>query len=88
MDTAAVVARLAPESMVRFGSFELLASRGDLERLRALADWVIARHYPHLVCGVCVCVLVGGLVVHARYVPRLQLALLPTSVLRALGLVL
>lgn len=46
-ETGAVVCRVAP-SFVRFGNFELFASRGELEHLRALADFVIEQHYPHL----------------------------------------
>lgn len=41
----AVLARLAA-SHVRVGSFEFYAARRDLDGLRALCDWVIARHYP------------------------------------------
>lgn len=44
-ETAAVVARLSP-SFVRFGSFEYFAHTGRIERLRELADYVIARFYP------------------------------------------
>ncbi len=41
----AVLTRVA-RSHVRVGTFQLFASRGDVEGLRALADYVIARHYP------------------------------------------
>ena len=41
----AVLTRVAA-SHVRVGTFEFFAIRGDLDRLRALADHVIARHYP------------------------------------------
>ncbi|KAJ2829901.1 hypothetical protein IWW50_000586 [Coemansia erecta] len=41
----AVVARLAP-SWVRFGSFELPASRGNHTLTRELADYVIRHHFP------------------------------------------
>ena len=47
VETAAVVTRVAP-SFVRFGSFEHWAARGDVERLRTLADEVIDRGYPEL----------------------------------------
>ena len=47
VETAATLLRLAP-THVRFGTFEVLASRGELERLRELADYVVARHYPEL----------------------------------------
>lgn len=43
-ETAAVLTRLAP-SHVRFGSFEVFASRGQQEHITALADFVIAHHY-------------------------------------------
>ncbi|MGK0168692.1 MAG: hypothetical protein ACI9W2_000410 [Gammaproteobacteria bacterium] len=35
-------------SHIRVGTFEFFAARGDTEALRALADYVIARHYPEL----------------------------------------
>ncbi len=41
----AVLARVA-RSHIRIGTVEFFASRNDLEALRALADHVIARHYP------------------------------------------
>jgi len=49
MEPGAVVCRVA-RSFVRFGSFQLPASRGggDLPLVRALADHVIRRHFPHL----------------------------------------
>ena len=43
----AVLTRVA-SSHVRVGSFQFFAARGDEEGLRALADFVIARHYPDL----------------------------------------
>ncbi|MEP6592012.1 MAG: protein adenylyltransferase SelO [Gemmatimonadota bacterium] len=46
-ETAAVLSRLAP-SHVRFGSFELFASRGMYHEVRTLADQVIALHFPEL----------------------------------------
>ena len=48
VETAAVVARLAP-CHVRFGHFEVLFARREVELLRALADYVIDRHFPTLV---------------------------------------
>ncbi len=48
IETAAVLTRLAP-SHVRFGSFEVFYYRGQHEHLATLADYVIARHFPHLV---------------------------------------
>ncbi len=47
IETAAVLTRLAP-SHVRFGSFEVFFYRGQHEHIRTLADYVIARHFPHL----------------------------------------
>jgi uncharacterized protein YdiU (UPF0061 family) len=46
-ETAALVTRLAP-SFVRFGSFEVFYYRNQVEPIRQLADYVIARHYPEL----------------------------------------
>jgi hypothetical protein len=47
VETAATLVRLAP-SHVRFGSFEVLAARGQHDHLRTLADHVIGGHFPHL----------------------------------------
>jgi len=46
----AVLARVAA-SHIRIGSFQFLAARGETEKLRALLDYTIARHYPHLAPG-------------------------------------
>ena len=46
-ETAALVTRLAP-SFVRFGSFEVFYYRNQIEAIRHLADYVIARYYPEL----------------------------------------
>jgi uncharacterized protein YdiU (UPF0061 family) len=46
-ERAAVLARVAP-SFVRFGHFEQLAQAGPPGALQALADQVIAEHFPHL----------------------------------------
>jgi uncharacterized protein YdiU (UPF0061 family) len=48
IETAAVVTRVAP-SFIRFGHFEHFAHHGMPNELRALADFVIAQHYP--ACG-------------------------------------
>jgi len=48
IETAAVVTRLSP-SFVRFGHFEWLAHLEDVDALRALANHVIASHYPAFV---------------------------------------
>jgi len=46
-EPGAIVARVAP-SFVRFGSFQLLTANGEIDNLRALADYVIRHHYPEL----------------------------------------
>jgi uncharacterized protein YdiU (UPF0061 family) len=47
IETGAMLTRLAP-SHVRFGSFEVFFYRNQFDRLRRLADYVIAHHYPDL----------------------------------------
>jgi len=44
----AVLTRVAA-SHIRVGTFQFFAARGDAERVRQLADYTIARHYPELV---------------------------------------
>ncbi|RLJ64998.1 protein adenylyltransferase SelO [Sulfurisoma sediminicola] len=44
-EPGAVVCRVAP-SFIRFGNFEILASRGDEALLARLADFTIARDFP------------------------------------------
>ena len=46
-EPGAIVCRVAP-SFLRFGSFELLASRGEVDLLKRLADFCIRRDFPHL----------------------------------------
>ncbi|XP_019240643.1 PREDICTED: uncharacterized protein LOC109220637 isoform X2 [Nicotiana attenuata] len=48
-EPGAIVCRVA-QSFLRFGSYQLHASRGkkDLEIVRALADYAIRYHFPHL----------------------------------------
>ena len=46
-EPGAVVCRVAP-SFIRFGHFELPASRGDAALLRQLVDFCIARDFPEL----------------------------------------
>jgi len=46
-ETAAVLSRLSP-SHVRFGSFEVFYYRKQNAQVAALADYVIARHYPDI----------------------------------------
>ena len=45
VETAAVVARLAP-SFIRFGHFEHFSFHNQHDQLKTLADYVIARYYP------------------------------------------
>ncbi|KAJ2558162.1 hypothetical protein EV175_000924 [Coemansia sp. RSA 1933] len=46
-ELGAIVTRLA-QSWVRFGSFELPASRGNHAACRRLADYVLEHNYPHI----------------------------------------
>ncbi|MDQ3038370.1 MAG: YdiU family protein [Pseudomonadota bacterium] len=46
-EPGAIVCRVAP-SFLRFGHFELPAMRGDINLLRQLVDFCIARDFPHL----------------------------------------
>lgn len=46
-EPGAVVARVAP-TFIRFGNFEMMTAMGEGDNLRALADYVIRRHYPEL----------------------------------------
>ena len=49
MEPGAVVCRVSP-SFVRFGTFQLPASRGGLQPdlVKIMADYVIRHHYSHL----------------------------------------
>jgi uncharacterized protein YdiU (UPF0061 family) len=47
LEPGAIVCRVAP-SFIRFGNFEIFASRGDHQTLRCLADFVIATEFPHI----------------------------------------
>ena len=47
-EPGAVVCRVAP-SFIRFGNFEIFTSRGDIETLRALADYTIRTDFPQLI---------------------------------------
>ncbi|CAA9230458.1 MAG: UPF0061 protein YdiU [uncultured Acidimicrobiales bacterium] len=49
-EPGAVVCRVAP-SFVRFGSFQLPASRGELDLLRQLVDFTIRADFAHLAGG-------------------------------------
>jgi uncharacterized protein YdiU (UPF0061 family) len=46
-EAGAIVMRVAP-SFLRFGNFEMLASREEIANLRKLADWTIQKFYPHI----------------------------------------
>ena len=46
-EKGAVVCRVAP-SFIRFGNFEIFASRRDTENLKKLTDYTIKHYYPHL----------------------------------------
>ncbi len=46
-EPGAVVCRVAP-SFIRFGNFEILAARGDIETLQVLLQHTMSRHYPEL----------------------------------------
>ena len=46
-EKGAIVCRVAP-SFIRFGNFEILASRGDVQCLQKLADFTIKHHFPQL----------------------------------------
>jgi len=49
-EKGAVVCRMAP-AFIRFGNFEILASRGDTKNLRKLADFTIKYFYPEIKLG-------------------------------------
>lgn len=46
-EPGAIVMRVAP-TFLRFGNFEMLASRAEIDNLRKLVGWTIERYYPHL----------------------------------------
>jgi uncharacterized protein YdiU (UPF0061 family) len=46
-EPGAVVCRMAP-SFLRFGNFEILASRRDHDLLTTLTDYALRTHFPHL----------------------------------------
>jgi uncharacterized protein YdiU (UPF0061 family) len=46
-EPGAIVARVAP-TFIRFGNFQLLLATGEIDNLRALADYTIRHHYPEL----------------------------------------
>ena len=46
-EKGAIVTRVSP-SFLRFGSFELFASRNDIDNLKILTDYTINHHFSHL----------------------------------------
>ena len=46
-EPGAIVARVAP-TFIRFGNFQMMAAAGELDNLRALADFTIRHHFPEL----------------------------------------
>ncbi|WP_339921918.1 YdiU family protein [uncultured Cyclobacterium sp.] len=46
-EKGAVVSRISP-SFIRFGSFEIFASRQDTKTLKSLVDYTINQHFSHL----------------------------------------
>ncbi|MGH2664639.1 protein adenylyltransferase SelO [Flavobacterium sp.] len=46
-EKGAVVCRVAP-SFIRFGSFEIFASRNDIKNLQLLTDFTIKQYYPEI----------------------------------------
>lgn len=46
-EPGAIVMRVAP-TFLRFGNFEMLSARGEIENLRQLVDWTIANYFPHI----------------------------------------
>jgi uncharacterized protein YdiU (UPF0061 family) len=46
-EPGAVVCRISP-SFTRFGSFEIFASRGDIDVLKQLLDYTVRTDFPHL----------------------------------------
>ncbi len=46
-EPGAIVLRVSP-SFLRFGNFEILAARNEIDNLRKLVDWTITHFYPHI----------------------------------------
>ena len=46
-ETGAIVMRVSP-SFLRFGNFEILAARDEISNLKKLAEWTIAKYFPHI----------------------------------------
>lgn len=49
-EPGAVVCRVAP-SFIRFGNFQIFASRDDIDNLRKLADYTIKHYFPGIAIG-------------------------------------
>jgi serine/tyrosine/threonine adenylyltransferase len=47
-EPGAVVCRVAP-TFIRFGNFEIFASRNDVTTLKTLTDFTIKNYFPHLI---------------------------------------
>lgn len=47
LETGAIVCRMS-KSFIRFGNFELLASRNESQLLKQLVDYTIKNHYPYI----------------------------------------
>ena len=47
MEPGAIVMRVAP-SFLRFGNFEILAARKEIEQLQRLVNWTISRYFPDI----------------------------------------
>lgn len=46
-EPGAIVMRVAP-TFLRFGNFEMLAARNEIDNLRKLVDWTTSKYYSHL----------------------------------------
>jgi uncharacterized protein YdiU (UPF0061 family) len=46
-EPGAIVMRVAP-SFLRFGNYEILTARQEIDNLTKLVDWTIEKHYPHI----------------------------------------
>lgn len=49
-EPGAIVCRVS-ESFIRFGHFEIFSARGEIEELKALADYTIKSHFPQIESG-------------------------------------
>ena len=46
-EPGAIVMRVSP-SFLRFGNYQILAARNEIEHLKKLTDWTIEKFYPHI----------------------------------------